>query len=170
MLNLMTETDRHPSRSFELDSVDARLLLELGGDVRLSATELASRLHLSRNTVQAHLLRLDRQGLLRFASALDQVTAAGFTLTAFVTIDISQHEFRQTATALSEIPEVIEAYGITGDGDLWCRIVAQDAQDLGRVLDRIGACPGVRQTRTSLAIRDAVGFRVQSVLRELGGS
>jgi DNA-binding Lrp family transcriptional regulator len=169
MLNLMAESDRDPGRSTRLDSVDARLLLELGADVRLSATELASKLRLSRNTVQAHLLRLDRRGLLRFASALDQVTAAGFTLTAFVTIDISQHEFRQTAAALAEIPEVIEAYGTTGDGDLWCRIVARDAQDLGRVLNEIGACPGVRQTRTSLAIRDAVGFRVQSVLRQVGG-
>jgi FAD/FMN-containing dehydrogenase len=140
------------------------------GQSELKRRKPVGEAHVADSLAVDHLLRLDRQGLLRFAAALDQVTAAGFTLTAFVTIDVSQHEFRQTATALSEIPEVIEAYGITGDGDLWCRIVAQDAQDLGRVLDRIGACPGVRQTRTSLAIRDAVGFRVQSVLRELSGS
>ncbi|HEX3801926.1 MAG TPA: Lrp/AsnC family transcriptional regulator [Solirubrobacteraceae bacterium] len=153
------------SKSIQLDATDAGLLLELGADVRLSATELAARLRLSRNTVQARLARLEHAGLLRFAATLDQVDACGLALTAFVTIDIAQHEFQRTKAALAEIPEVIEAHGITGDGDLWCRVVAHDAADLGRVLDQLGACPGVRRTRTSLAIRDAVDFRVDTILR-----
>ncbi len=161
----MPQPTAETSNSFRLDRIDARILLALGADVRISVTELAASLELSRNTVQAHLLRLERHGLLRFASIFGQIAAAGSPLTAFVTVDIAQRDFPETARALAAIPEVIEAHGVAGDGDLWCRVVASGADDLGRVLDQVGACPGVTRTRTSLAIRSAIPCRVDSILR-----
>jgi DNA-binding Lrp family transcriptional regulator len=148
-----------------LDAIDLRLLAALGTDARASVTDLAATLGLSRNTVQAHLARLERAGLLGFAGSLAQVRAAGFPLTAFVIVDIAQSGFPATAAALAEIPEVLEAHGTTGDGDLWCRVVARDGNDLGRVLDAIGSCPGVDRTRTTLAIRTAVPFRTGPLLQ-----
>ena len=171
MINQMTEPADQTGTSLSLDRIDARILLALGADVRVSVTELAAQLALSRNTVQAHLGRLERHGLLRFSSVFAQVAAAGLTLTAFVTVDLAQREFSATARALSAIPEVIEAYAIAGgDGDLWCRVVARGAGDLGRVLDQVGTCPGVQRTRTSLAIREAIGCRVDTVLGALAAS
>jgi DNA-binding Lrp family transcriptional regulator len=170
MINSMATDEIDQGRSLSLDRVDARILLALGGDVRISVTELAARLSLSRNTVQAHLLRLERHGLLRFASLYDQVAAAGLTMTAFVTLDINQHDYAETAQALGAIPEILEAHAIAGgDGDLWCRIVARDADHLGRVLDHVAVCPGVQRTRTSLAIGTPVACRADSVLGQLAG-
>jgi DNA-binding Lrp family transcriptional regulator len=167
MLTPVTDEEGQSGRSLSLDRIDAQILVALGGDVRLSVTELAARLSLSRNTVQAHLLRLERHGLLRFTSVFAQLAAAGLTLTAFVTVELDQRDFAGTARALAAIPEVIEAYAIAGgDGDLWCRVVARGADDLGRVLDRLATCPGVRRTRTSLAIREAIGCRVAAVLEQ----
>jgi DNA-binding Lrp family transcriptional regulator len=60
----------------------------------------------------------------------------------------------------------MEAHGTAGDGALWCRIVARDADDLGRVLDAIGSSPGVQRTRTALAIREAVRLRTTPLLAE----
>jgi DNA-binding Lrp family transcriptional regulator len=164
MLNPMASSPSPLSTPPGLDAIDLRLLVALGTDARASVTDLATALGLSRNTVQAHLARIERDGLLGFASALAQVTAAGFPLTAFVIVDIAQAGFPATAAALAEIPEVLEAHGTTGDGDLWCRVVARDGEDLGRVLDAIGSCPGVDRTRTTLAIRTAVPFRTGPLL------
>lgn len=164
----MSEPEVIAGRSLSLDRIDARILLALGADVRVSVTELAAQLSLSRNTVQAHLLRLQRHGLLRFTSVYAQLEAAGLTLTAFVTVELDQRDFAATAQALAAIPEVIEAYAVAGgDGDLWCRLAARDAEDLGRLLDALAACPGVQRTRTSLAIREAIGCRVAPVLQRL---
>jgi DNA-binding Lrp family transcriptional regulator len=166
--DMLSRVDRPPaplSIPPALDAIDLRLLVALGSDARASVTDLAVALGLSRNTVQAHLARIERGGLLGFASALAQVTAAGFPLTAFVIVDIAQAGFPATAAALAEIPEVLEAHGTTGDGDLWCRVVARDGEDLGRVLDAIGSCPGVDRTRTTLAIRTAVPFRTGPLLQ-----
>ena len=168
MLNWMTDSSEATGRSLSLDRTDARILLSLGEDVRLSVTEMAAQLSLSRNTVQAHLLRLERLGLLRFTSLYAQLAAAGLTLTAFVTIELNQRDFAATAQALAAIPEVIEAHAVAGgDGDLWCRVVARGAEDLGRLLDALAACPGVQRTRTSLAIREAIACRVAPALERL---
>jgi DNA-binding Lrp family transcriptional regulator len=171
MLNGVADQPSSLSSAPALDAIDLRLLVALGADARASVTDLALRLRLSRNTVQAHLSRLERGGLLGFAGVLAQVTAAGFPLTAFVIVDIAQARFPATAAALAEIPEVLEAHGTTGDGDLWCRVVARDGNDLGRVLDAIGSCPGVDRTRTTLAIREAVALRTGPLLeRDAAGA
>jgi DNA-binding Lrp family transcriptional regulator len=164
MINEVPEAAKSSSKSFRLDRIDARILLALTADARVSVTELAARLGLSRNTVQAHLLRLERHDLLGYAAVFRQIAAAGRPLTAFVTVDIAQHDFPETASALRAIPEVIEVHAVAGDGDLWCRVVADGADDLGRVLDRVGTAPGVNRTRTSLAIREAIPCRADSVL------
>jgi DNA-binding Lrp family transcriptional regulator len=171
MLNSMIERVDPPGDSLSLDRTDARILLALGADVRISATELAAQLGLSRNTVQAHLLRLERHGLLRFSAVYAQVVSAGLSLTAFVTIELDQRDFAARAWAVAAIPEVIEAYAVAGgDGDLWCRVAARDAADLGRLLDALATCPGVQRTRTSLAIREAVRCRVAPVLQRVASA
>lgn len=166
MLKTVDQSPLSLSTAPALDAIDARLLAQLNADARTSVTDLAQALGLSRNTVQAHLAKLERGGLLGFSAALAQPAAAGRPLTAFVSVDMAQAEFVATAAALGRIPEVLEALGTTGDGDLWCRVVARDANDLGRVLDLIGNCPGVQRTRTTLAIREAVRFRTNPLLDE----
>src|ERR1700712_1530451 len=49
----------------ELDSTDAKILLALSEDARLSGVEIAQRLDLSRNTVQSRLAKLESGELLR---------------------------------------------------------------------------------------------------------
>ena len=57
-----------------LDATDARLLLELVSNPRATGVELATRLGLSRNTVQARLARWEAGGFLpRLPESLDQL-------------------------------------------------------------------------------------------------
>ena len=48
-----------------LEALDVRLLLALIADPRAQIGELSTTLGIARNTVQAHLRRLDRSGALR---------------------------------------------------------------------------------------------------------
>ena len=59
-------------------------------------------------------------------------------MTAFLTLEIKQgagHE--AVAQHLATIPEVLEAFTITGAGDMWCRVVARSNNDLQRVIDAV---------------------------------
>jgi Lrp/AsnC family leucine-responsive transcriptional regulator len=48
-----------------LDSHDQRVLDELRGDGRVSHSDLAERVHLSRNAVRQRVERLERDGMIR---------------------------------------------------------------------------------------------------------
>jgi DNA-binding Lrp family transcriptional regulator len=151
-----------PNRG-SVDATDARILLALAEQPRLTTVALAERLGLSRNTVQARLAALD-EVLESFEKRIDPASI-GYPLTAFVTARLVQRELDAVAEALEEIPEVLQVQGLSGETDLLIHVVATDADDLYRIAGRILAIPGVERTSTSLVMRELVNFRVHPLLR-----
>jgi DNA-binding Lrp family transcriptional regulator len=157
-------TDRHP-----IDPTDARLLLALAADPRATVISLAESVGVSRNTVQARLARFDALRVLGPIDPCIDPAALGYSLTAFIDIRVTQRMLGAVATALSDIPEVIEVIGLSGETDLLVRVVARDADDLYRVAGQILSTAGVERTETSLAMRRLVDYRVLPLLKRIAG-
>ncbi|WP_062213040.1 Lrp/AsnC family transcriptional regulator [Streptomyces sp. NBRC 109706] len=152
------------SKERHLDATDARILRALNHEPRATVLALAQRLGLSRNTVQARMTRLEREGVLRPFECRIDPAALGYPLTAFVTAEVEQRRLTEVGVALTRITEVTEIIGLSGDMDLLIRVIASDAEDLYRVAGHILACPGVLRTRTSLAMRELLPLRLTQVL------
>ena len=153
----------------DLDGTDARILLALSEDARLSGVELAQRLGLSRNTVQSRLARLESGQLLGSMDRRVQHRALGYPLTAFVAARVNQHRLQEIEAALTGIPEVVEVHGIAGGADIMIRVVAKNTDDLYRIAGVILASPGIERTELSLSMREMVPYRTAPLLRELAG-
>jgi DNA-binding Lrp family transcriptional regulator len=151
----------------DLDRTDARILLALREDARLSGVELAQRLSLSRNTVQARLARLETGDALAGIDRRIEHRALGYPLTAFVTVRADQHRLAGIERDLASIPEVVEVHGIAGNDDVLVRIVARDTDDLYRIAGAILSVPGVERTEVSLSVREMVPYRLTQLLRRL---
>ncbi len=147
-----------------LDATDARLLLELSRNPRATGVELAQRLGLSRNTVQARLSRWEGLGALGGFDQLVDPRALGYPLAAFVSTRVDQHQLDAVVDALADIPEVVEVYGMTGLTDLSVKVVATDADDLYRLAGQILKIPGVERTNMALVMRELVGPRTAPLL------
>lgn len=146
------------------DESDARILLALTEDPKRSVAHIAADLGLARNTVQARLAALERRRtFLRFDHRLS-AAALGYPLMAFISVHVQQQKLAQLAESLSDIPEVVEAHGLSGRADLLVRVVASDAEDLFRINGKILACEGVERTETSLAMNQLVPFRMGPLL------
>lgn len=147
-----------------IDATDARILNALLQHPRSSAVALADQLSLARSTVQIRLTKLEGLGLLSLGGALSVPAMAGYGVTAFMTIEVRQQDLQALKLALSRIPEVIEAYGTTGSGDVLCRVVAKSADDLGRVNALVLGSPGVQRAATAVVIRPVLDFRLAPLL------
>lgn len=147
------------------DAVDARLLLTLAHNSRLTIIALAERHGLSRNTVNARLTKLEESGALGSIERRIDPAALGFPLTAYVLTTVKQRKLTVVETALAEIPEVLEVQGLSGDVDLLIKVVGRDAPDLYRIAGQILATDGVKRTRISLVIREMVDYRITPLLR-----
>ncbi|MRH88901.1 AsnC family transcriptional regulator [Nocardia sp. SYP-A9097] len=153
-----------------LDATDARLLLELVANPRATGVELAARLGLSRNTVQARLARWEANRVLASFERRVDPRALGYPLAAFVAVVVDQHQLDTVVGELAEIAEVTEVCGMTGPTDLTVRVVAQDADDLYRIAGHILKIPGVERTNMALIMRSLVGPRTSPLLDRLVGA
>lgn len=153
-----------------LDSTDLRLLTAMAKDSRRTVVALAQKLGLSRNTVQARMAALEKKHVFLPFERRINPAALGYPLTAFISVHAQQQKLEQLAISLAEIPEVIEAHGLTGQADLLVKVVSKGAEDLFRINGKILACDGVERTDTSLAMNEMVPFRVEPLLERDPGS
>ena len=91
--------------------------------------------------------------------------AIGYPVTAFLTLEIRQGwGHNAVAQHLAAIPEVLEAFTITGAGDMWCRVVARSNADLQRVIDAVLSDSGIVRSSTVIALATQVPYRVLPLL------
>ena len=141
------------ARSTQLD----RALLSLfSAEPRLGVLEASRRLRVARGTVQSRLDRLERDGVITGWAPSIAPAALGYGVTAFVTLQITQHAGRQgLERRLGAIPELLECWTVTGSGDLWCRIVARSNTDLQRVIDQMVVDETVIRASTLIALSES---------------
>lgn len=149
-------------RSF--DSTDRRILVALADDPRSTNVSLADRLGLSRNTVQARVAELERNGVFLSFERRISARAAGYPLAAFVTVHVRQQMLAAVVEGLAGIPEIVQAHGISGPYDLLLRVVCVDAEDLFRITGLIQAVEGVDRAETSLDMGELIPYRLRQLL------
>lgn len=149
-----------------MDDLDRRLLDLFGTEPRLGVLEASRRLGVARGTVQARLDKLVATGVIADWAPSLSPEALGFPVTAFATLEIRQGVGHDAVAAhLAEIPEVLEACTITGDGDMWARVVARSNTDLQRVIDVVLDHPGIDRSTTVIALATQIPHRVLPLAR-----
>lgn len=147
-----------------LDATDFRLLRALVRDSRRTVVALAQKLGLSRNTVQARMTRLETNAVFLPFDRRINPTALGYPLTAFIHLHVDQRKLAAITGRLAEIPEVLEAHGLTGQADILGRVVSVDAEDLFRINGKILSIDGVERCDTSLAMHELIPYRMEPLL------
>lgn len=146
----------------EIDSFDRRILDALRGDGRMSITELAKRVGLSKTPTQVRLKRLIDERYIRGFRAVIDPAKLGLDHIAFAEVKLSDtreaalDEFRR---AVLKIPEVEECHMIASSFDYLLKVRTADIRRYRIVLgERISSLPHVASTSTFVAmetIRDA---------------
>jgi len=148
-----------------LDELDARLLLVLVDQPRISIVELARRLGVVRATAQARLDRLVARGVLRGQEPSVEPTAIGYPVLAFTTLETSQGDLEGLVEHLRGVPEVLEVHTISGPGDVLCRVVARSNQHLQEVIASMLQGPSTTRASTHIALSTPVAPRSSPLLR-----
>jgi DNA-binding Lrp family transcriptional regulator len=151
----------------QVDELDGRILHLFSTEPRIGVLEASRRLRVARGTVQARLDRLERDGVVTGWGPRISPAAIGYGVTAFVTLEIVQHEGRRdVSNRLARIPEVLECWTVTGGGDLWCRIVARSNADLQRVIDAMVTDAGVVRSVSLIGLVELIPYRTEPLVME----
>ena len=147
-------SDRAPDR--QIDSVDRALISAVSKDARISLTDLAEKINVSRSTAHTRLQRLRDENVITGFTATVDPHALGLGVAALVFIDIEQHDWRTLRAELAAIPGVEYLAMCAGRFDLMLIARAESIPALRDVLlERIQRIAGVRSTE-SVVILDEV--------------
>lgn len=114
-----------------LDPRDRKILDILQEDSAIPIADLAERTALSVSACWRRIRRLEEDGLIAKRVALLDRRKAKVPTTVFVSVRTSRHsmewleKFRQ---AIANIPEIVEAYRLTGEIDYLLRITVPDVE------------------------------------------
>ena len=139
-----------------LDRFDRSILTVLAEDGRISITDLARRIGLSKSPTQARLRRLEETGVIIGYRALLDPIQLGLDHVAFVEVRLS--DTRETALsafnqAVARVPEIEQAHMIAGSFDYLLKVRTRDMSSYRRFLgDTISGLPHVANTSTYVAM------------------
>jgi DNA-binding Lrp family transcriptional regulator len=148
-----------------LDELDVGILEQLRENPRAGVLDVARRTGVARATVTARLQRLERAGVVTGYGPDVDVSAAGFGVQAFVTLEIAQGALDGMRADLEEVPGVLEAHATTGSGDVLCRVAASSHEALQQVLVAITRSPRVVRSTSVVLLSTLVPWRTLPLLR-----
>ncbi len=144
------------SEQVALDRFDRAILEVLAADGRVSITDLAQQIGLSKSPTQARLRRLEKEGVITGYRALLDPVRLGLDHVAFVEVkltDTREAALRAFNKAVAQVPEIEQAHMIASHFDYLLKVRTRDMAAYRAVLgEKISALPHVASTSTYVAM------------------
>ena len=137
-----------------MDSLDSKILPLLMANGRITWAELGHSLGLSAPAAADRVRRLEERGVIKSYTALVDAEAAGYSLTAFVLVTLSDQRKRNSFHAgIRRLDQVVECHHIAGDGDFLLKVRCRGTRDLDRLLiEELKGKMGIAHTRTTIVL------------------
>lgn len=142
----------------QLDKIDKAILRHLQSNARMSVTELASRVGLTKTPCHIRMKRLESSGyILGYVTLLDP-NKLGNNHIAFVQVtmnDTSSNALQSFNNAVMKIPSVEQCHMIAGGFDYLLKVRTADMSSFRTVLgEQISTLANVVQTSTFVAMEN----------------
>ncbi|PTX56804.1 AsnC family transcriptional regulator [Litoreibacter ponti] len=140
----------------ELDGYDTAILKAVSSQGRITVTDLAEKINLSKSPTQTRLRRLEKAGYIRGYTAQLNAVKLGLAHIAFVEVkleDTREAALKAFNQAVISVPEIEQCHMIAGKFDYLLKVRTSDMHSYRRVLgERISALPHVAHTSTHVVM------------------
>lgn len=123
-----------------MDDFDIKLLDALQEDGRLSNFELAERVGLSPSQCSRRRAALEASGAIASYHVHLSREVLGLGVLVFVQVTLAAHSpgnSKRFQKLIAGLPEVLEAYALTGEADYQIKLVVPDLKSLSRILNDV---------------------------------
>ena len=140
-----------------LDSFDLKLLQLLQQDAHRPVPVLAEQVGLSTPACYRRIRHLRETGAIAREVAVVRPKTLGWPLSMVVLVTLEREDARtvdEMMRVLEGVPEIVEAWNVTGDYDFAVRMVARDMESYDELIRRVFAADvRVRSFKTLVVIR-----------------
>ncbi len=140
-----------------MDKTDRKILAELQKNGRASLQEISQAAGLSSTPCWTRMKRMEESGVIERYTVNLNAEALGLGETVMVQVTLDSHSdntLEKFGEILASIPEVVEAYLVSGEYDYLLRIAVKDTKDYERLLrEKLYKIKGIRHSKSSFVLR-----------------
>ena len=141
----------------KLDKFDISILEALQKDARLSLQDLGKIVGLTASPCWTRVKRLEDAGVIEGYTVRLSPEKLGLPETVILHVSLDSHSDEalfEFGRALEDIPEVLEAFLVSGDYDYYIRVAVEDTRGYERFLrEKLYKIPGIRNSKSSFVLR-----------------
>ncbi len=131
--------------SVELDETDRQILRLLARDATLSLADIGAAVGLTPNPCWKRIRRLEQAGVIAGRIAVLDPAKIGLPVSVFVALETADHSadwLERFAKVVADMPEIVQAWRMSGDVDYLLHVVVPDLPAYDAFYQRlIGAVP-----------------------------
>ncbi|MBY0238740.1 MAG: Lrp/AsnC family transcriptional regulator [Burkholderiaceae bacterium] len=143
--------------TISVDRHDLALLAELQRDGRATNAALGECIHLSTSQVSRRIQRLEEARVIDHYAAILEPAVVGLGVLAFIHVTLDRHNTSSGASfeqAVSDLPEVLECFSVTGEADYVLRAVSHDLASFSEfMMHSLLRIPGVTNVKTNISLK-----------------
>ncbi|WP_307505119.1 Lrp/AsnC family transcriptional regulator [Variovorax sp. W1I1] len=153
------KTNRKTASSEEgsFDKIDMAILRVLLLDSRKTLQEIGNEVGLSPTSCWTRIKKLEAQGVIKRYTVDVDPAKLGYHDSVIVQVTLESHTdetLYDFGRVLATIPEIQEAYLVSGDYDYYIRIAVRDTRDYERLLrEKLYKIPGIRHSKSHFVLR-----------------
>ncbi|WP_307683785.1 MULTISPECIES: Lrp/AsnC family transcriptional regulator [Variovorax] len=153
------KTNRKTATSEEgsFDKIDMAILRVLLLDSRKTLQEIGTEVGLSPTSCWTRIKKLEAQGVIKRYTVDVDPAKLGYHDSVIVQVTLESHTdetLYDFGRVLATIPEIQEAYLVSGDYDYYIRIAVRDTRDYERLLrEKLYKIPGIRHSKSHFVLR-----------------
>ncbi|MBE8717215.1 Lrp/AsnC family transcriptional regulator [Cellvibrio polysaccharolyticus] len=145
------------TNAVELDEYDRKILRALQENGDYSMADLGNLIGLSHTPCWRRLKRLEAEGIIRGKVTLLDADMLNLGVTVHVYVNLKTHEqpaLDEFEAALSDTPEIVECYAMSGDRDYLLRVVVESVAAYEQLLRHsLMRLPHIANISSSFALR-----------------
>lgn len=140
----------------KLDRIDYNILKILQEKGRITNAQLANDVGLSPAPTLERVRKLETSGLIESYHALVNPELLGLSITVFIEVKLNYHshfKIEQFIDSIKSLPEIVETYHITGDGDFLLKMHTQSISDYQKfIVEKLSKIDGVGHIQSKVVL------------------
>ena len=140
-----------------MDALDRKILKVLQADARASLQQIGQAVGLSASPCWERIRKMELSGVIEGYTVRLNAQALDLADTVLVQLTLDSHTdntLEKFGEVLATIPEVVEAYLVSGEYDYLLRVAVKDTRDYERLLrEKLYKIKAIRHSKSSFVLR-----------------
>ncbi len=134
------------------DETNVKIMKLLISNARLSYRQIAKNIGVSTNTVLTRIKNLEREGIIKYYTAILDHEKLGYDLAAIIELTISKGKLIEVEEKIAKSKNVMGVYDVTGASDAMVLAKFKTRKELNKLIKTILSMEFVERTNTHVIL------------------